>query len=78
MGYDAKSDDAQSSFQANSFVGIGRGSNYDESVKAAFDDAWRKAKGAGKQGRPLRVAEWYVAGQNPIDWCKVVLVDDGG
>jgi hypothetical protein len=76
MGYDAESDEAERSFDENSYVGVGRGSNADESIRAALDDAWRKAKADGKQGKPLRVMECYVGGQNPIDWCKIVLVDE--
>lgn len=78
MGYEKDTDEAQRLYQQNTFIGVGRGADYDESMKAAFADAWTKAKAAGKTRRPLRVAEHYVAGANPIDWCKIVLVDDGG
>lgn len=76
MGYQADTDEAQRLYGENVFVGIGRGGSYDEAMRDAFDQAWGKAKSAGKERKPLRVAEHYVAGENPINWCKIVLVDD--
>lgn len=43
----------------------------------ALNEAWRKAKDDGKAGVELRVAEWYVTGENPLNWARVVLTDDG-
>jgi len=43
----------------------------------ALGEAWRKAKNDGMQGVELRVAEWWVKGDNPINWARVVLTDGG-
>lgn len=71
-------EDGQLAYQQNVFVGIGTGSNRQQATDIAFDNAWERAKAAGKEGRPLRVQEMWVKGENPIGWCKVVLVDDSG
>jgi hypothetical protein len=47
-----------------------------DSLEKALDKAWQDAKGDGKENKKLRVDEWYVRGQNPINWSSVVLVDD--
>ncbi|CAN5633975.1 hypothetical protein BH20ACT14_BH20ACT14_05150 [soil metagenome] len=71
------SDAAQERYAQNGFVGVGRGQGHAECKDNAMEDAWEKAKRAGKEGRPLRVQEEWVSGNNPITWCKVVLSDDG-
>ena len=48
-----------------------------DSLEKALDKAWQHAKADGKEGTDLRVDEWYVRGQNPINWSSVVLVDEG-
>lgn len=72
-GLEEDSDNAQQLYVSNVFVGVGRGDNRKDAEDAAYDDAWGKAKNAGKAGRPLRVEAIYVGGENPINWCKVVL-----
>lgn len=47
-----------------------------DAMENAMNEAWRKAKSDGKQGVELRVAEWYVKGDNPINWSRVVLTDE--
>jgi hypothetical protein len=47
-----------------------------EALREALNDAWEKAKADGAEGKELRVDEWYVKGQNPINWSSIVLVDD--
>ena len=72
---DDDSDAAQQRYEQNSFVGVGRGGNHAEAKHEAIEDAWQKAKNAGKHGRPLRVEAEWVSGNNPITWCKIVLSD---
>jgi len=72
------SDAAQKRYAQNSFVGVGHGNRHSEAKHEAMEDAWRKAKQAGKQGRPLRVEAEWVSGNNPITWCKIILTDDNG
>lgn len=57
------------------YKGEGRGRAM-EATQAAIDDAWQKAKRDGKEGKELKVVEWYVRGENPINWSSVVLSDD--
>lgn len=45
-------------------------------LQAALEQAWQNAKKDGQQGKELRVAEWYVRGENPINWAKIVLSAD--
>jgi hypothetical protein len=48
-----------------------------DATEKALDDAWQKAKHDGKAGAELKVVEWYVRGENPINWSRVVLSDEG-
>jgi hypothetical protein len=60
------------------YHGQGRG-NAVEGLKKAIDEAWEAAKNDGvPQDKKLRVDEWKVSGQNPINWTGIVLVDDDG
>jgi formate-dependent phosphoribosylglycinamide formyltransferase (GAR transformylase) len=58
------------------YSGEGRGRAM-EATQAAIEDAWQKAKQEGKHGQELKVVEWYVRGENPINWSRVVLSDEG-
>jgi hypothetical protein len=58
------------------YKGEGPGGNATEALQAAFDDAWRKAKADRKEGKKLKVDEWYVKGDNPINWSSIVLIDE--
>jgi hypothetical protein len=58
------------------YKGEGRGHGAMAAVTAALDDAWEKAKADGKQGKKLRVDDWYVSGENPINWSSIVLIDE--
>jgi hypothetical protein len=58
------------------YKGEGHGSNAAEAIQAAFDDAWEDAKRHGAQGKKLKVGDWYVRGDNPINWSSVVLIDE--
>jgi hypothetical protein len=58
------------------YKGEGDGGNATEALQAAFDDAWHKAKHDGKQGKKLKVGEWHVKGDNPINWSSIVLIDE--
>jgi hypothetical protein len=53
------------------------GRNAMDATEKAIDKAWTKAKRDGKQGQELKVVEWYVRGDNPINWSRVVLSDEG-
>ena len=59
------------------YKGEGRGHGM-AAVAAALDDAWQKAKDGGSGDKKLRVdvEEWYVRGENPINWSSIVLIDD--
>jgi hypothetical protein len=58
------------------YKGEGEGGNAAEALHAAFEDAWRKAKDDHKQGKKLKVGEWFVKGDNPINWSSIVLIDE--
>jgi hypothetical protein len=47
-----------------------------DSLGKALHKAWQDAKADGKQGKKLKVDEWYVKGDNPLNWSSVVLVDE--
>ena len=47
-----------------------------DALEKAIDKAWQDAKGDGQEGKKLRVEEWLVRGQNPINWSSVVLVEE--
>lgn len=74
--FEETDDDVQRRFAENIFIGTGHGSSREEAKEMAFENAWERAKGAGKQGKPLRVAAEWVSGTNPITWYRVKLVDD--
>ena len=57
------------------YHGEGRGHGM-TALTEALDDAWEKAKADGQHGKELRVEEWYVRGENPINWSRVVLSAD--
>ena len=52
------------------------GNNAVDATQKAIEDAWQKAKRDGKQGQELKVVEWWVRGDNPVNWSRVVLSDD--
>jgi hypothetical protein len=58
------------------YHGQGNGNNATEALQAAFDDAWEDVKRHGGQGKKLKVGEWCVRGDNPINWSSIVLVDE--
>jgi hypothetical protein len=55
------------------YKGEGRGRGM-AALEGALDEAWEKAKADGKAGKELRVDEWYVRGENPINWSRITLV----
>jgi hypothetical protein len=58
------------------YHGQGRG-NALEGLRKALDAAWEEAKNDGVPvDKKLRVDEWEISGQNPINWTGIVLVDD--
>jgi hypothetical protein len=58
------------------YKGQGTGGNATQALQAAFDDAWADAKRHGAQGKKLKVGEWHVKGDNPINWSSIVLIDE--
>jgi hypothetical protein len=58
------------------YKGEARGSGPLDATGKAFDEAWDKAKADGAHGKKLRVDEWYVKGENPLNWSSIVLVDE--
>jgi len=46
-----------------------------DALEKAINKAWQDAKRDGNEGKKLRVEEWQVRGQNPINWSSVVLVE---
>jgi hypothetical protein len=73
---DRESLDERDRYRARTFVGVGRGQPISVAVDRALDSAYRQARADGATG-PLRVAEQHIWGDNPPNWCRVVLVDDG-
>jgi hypothetical protein len=58
------------------YRGEADGNDAMDALHKALRNAWQKAKDDGKEGKDLRVDEWYVRGRNPINWTSIVLVDD--
>ena len=73
---DRESLDERERYRAGTYVGVGRGQPISQAVDRALDNAYRQARADGATG-PLRVVEQHVWGDNPANWCRVVLVDDG-
>jgi hypothetical protein len=58
------------------YKGEGTGGNATQALQAALADAWEDAKRGGAQGKKLKVDEWHVKGDNPINWSSIVLIDE--
>jgi hypothetical protein len=58
------------------YVGRSRSADPEFSLEKAFEDAYEKAKGAGKAG-PFQVLEIWVDGTNPLSDYKVAVKAGG-
>ena len=64
-----------SEYRDSIFVGVARGDR--PQLEDAFEDAYEKAKNAGKRG-PFQTLEIVVHGSNPISEYRVVLKGHSG
>ena len=73
---DRESLDERERYRARTYAGTGRALPIGKAVELALDNAYRQARADGATG-PLRVVEQHIWGDNPANWCRVILVDDG-
>ncbi len=70
--------DLTGEYRDSIFVGVARGDGEQRpQLEDAFEDAYEKAKNAGKRG-PFQTLEIVVHGSNPISEYRVVLKSHSG
>ena len=52
------------------FVGVGYGEPITDAIQQAYENAWAQARDVPG---PLRLIDLEIDGNNPPDWCRVVL-----